>query len=1188
METTIPLARFRRFRCPPVRRFCACSTLFAMALLFLFVTSPLGADDRIPAFPGAEGYGKYTTGGTRLAPEVTRPVPITVHKVTNLNDGGPGSLRAAVNASGPRVVIFEVSGTIRLRSSLVISNAMITIAGQTAPGDGICITGHPVIIDAGNVVLRFLRIRLGDEFDVEADSLEILPGRGNIIIDHCSFSFGIDETFSAYAVRNVTVQWCIISESLFESIHDKGTHGYGSILGGEGMSFHHNLYAHHSSRTPRFNGGRAGTAGTELVDFRNNVIYNWGFNGAHGGEVRAKINIVNNYYKAGPATSTDQRLYRIVEPTSDRLMSGEILYDEDGLPYHTSQWFVDGNYVYGFPDVTSDNWAGGVQGAYADDPEIRVHEPFAVEYPLPEYSAEEAFERVMRYAGATLPRRDAIDRRIIWETRTGTATYGASFGAGTGIIDTPSDVGGLPELRSAEAPLDSDGDGIPDWWEIANGLDPHDPSDAHRVDDPSGYTNLELYLNELAAAAMPRKETGVYEGFDTQPGGLAGVSGETSAGWGAPWTANSSHEIIEDGLSWPGLPTSPGALKLGSDDSDGAFDTLYRMLDAPYRGSGSMWASVLVEPSVLTTSAIGGFLQVVFGDGAQSNSIYMGVQWGGQHWQAGGSLVIPSVDGRVTSNVTAAAGETAFLVLNLDFETNIGTFWVNPEAGVEHPGEPVGKFTFDELLTVDRVGVAFHNWGSGIFSGSVIDEIRVGTSYAFVSGDFAYGPQWLPNAVDRIVRGAYPMSPSHLDGSGYSWPGSWSGHWHPDFGEFVRPPEADWIFSLSERTWYYPLSVVPGEFYFYEPAADAWHWSADGLGGFFWSQANAEWGEINRLNVSEADVRPPVAEDGGPIGYASLPRRGVESLTGGKGGPVVYVETLAELAHYAGLDDPHIIVLDADLEGASTVQVRSNTTLLGRSGGSTLTGIGLQMNNFAHNIIVRNLRINRVADPVNDGDAIQIRGGAHSIWVDHCELFNEDPLDQPDSEKYDSLLDVTNGAGYVTVSWTHFHSQYRMMLLGSGDSLGSRDDLRIRVTIHNCIYENPLPDSGPVHRGGSRTPSLRFGKAHVFNTLYRHLSEGPNSRNEADIRFENNVLEHVNRSWRDTAGGGFGRGYFDFGGADFGENRLINTTARTDILERSFGPPYEYEHALLPVDDLVGILRERVGATLDDPFDGLP
>jgi pectate lyase len=470
---------------------------------FLVTASACMANTRPPAFPGAEGYGKYATGGTRLPEGLTRPVPITVHKVTNLNDSGPGSFRAAVSASGPRVVIFEVSGTIHLQSNLNITNSYITIAGQTAPGDGICITGYPFAVHASNVVIRFLRMRLGDANNQEADAFGIASGYNNIIIDHCSVSFGVDETFSFYAVSNVTVQWTIISESLYRSVHDKGTHGYGSLLGGVGVSFHHNLYAHHTSRTPRFNGGRAGTAGTELVDFRNNVIYNWGFNGAHGGEVGARINVVNNYYKYGPATSGDQRRYRIVEPTSDRLMSGQILLDENNQPYHSSQWFVEGNFVDGFPSVTADNWAGGVQGSFAGDPDIRSDEPFEVAFALPGFSALEAYQRVLLHAGAVLPARDPIDRRILDETRTGTAAYGATYGAGRGIIDTPDDVGGFPPLRSLPAPPDSDGDGIPDDWETVWGLDPHSAADAHRIEHPSGYSHLERYLNALAAPGMP-------------------------------------------------------------------------------------------------------------------------------------------------------------------------------------------------------------------------------------------------------------------------------------------------------------------------------------------------------------------------------------------------------------------------------------------------------------------------------------------------------------------------------------------------------------------------------------------------------------------------------------------------------------------------------------------------------------
>lgn len=473
------------------------------SLLVISATSVSAQELPLPAFPGAEGYGKYTLGGTRELTVSGRVIPVTVKKVTNLNDSGPGSLREAVAGSNPRVVIFEVSGTIELRSPLNITGNNITIAGQTAPGDGICISGYPLGIQASNVVIRFLRVRLGDANQVEADALTIARGRGNIIVDHCSVSFGVDEVFSFYEVSNVSVQWCIISESLYRSIHDKGTHGYGSLLGGVGVSFHHNLYAHHSSRTPRFNGGRANTAGRELVDFRNNIIYNWGFNGAHGGEVGARINVVNNYYKYGPATSTDQRRYRIVEPTFDRNMSGTMIPDADGNPTHTSQWFIEGNFVYGFPNITADNWAGGVQGNFGSWPEIKSAESFEVAHPLPELSAWISYERVLRYGGAALPQRDSIDARIMSEVRTGTATYGASFGARRGIIDTPSDVGGYPVLESTAAPLDSDGDGIPDEWEVANGLDAQSAADAHIVTHASGYTNLERYLNALAEAAMP-------------------------------------------------------------------------------------------------------------------------------------------------------------------------------------------------------------------------------------------------------------------------------------------------------------------------------------------------------------------------------------------------------------------------------------------------------------------------------------------------------------------------------------------------------------------------------------------------------------------------------------------------------------------------------------------------------------
>jgi hypothetical protein len=419
------------------------------------------------AFPGAEGHGAYTTGGRGGV----------VYEVTNLNDSGEGSLRAAIEAKGARTVVFRVSGTIQLKKKLSIKNGDITIAGQTAPGDGICLRDYTMVVDANNVIIRYIRSRMGDVTNQEDDAMN---GRfkKNIIIDHCSMSWSVDEAASFYSNENFTMQWCIISESMYQSVHDKGKHGYGGIWGGINASFHHNLLAHHSSRNPRFNGGRDGYGSTpenEVVDFRNNVIYNWGSNSAYGGE-KGSHNMVNNYYKAGPATSSKKN--RIVEP------------------YDVGNWFIEGNYVDGYEAITANNWAGGVQPSGGTSLDLlRVYEPFPTG-PIETQTPQEAYEAVLKYAGCSLPNRDTIDARIIEETRTGTATFGGSFGAGKGIIDTQDDVGGWIELTSTEAPLDSDHDGMPDAWEDEMGLNKFYPEDRNNVLE-DGTTVLEAYLNSL-------------------------------------------------------------------------------------------------------------------------------------------------------------------------------------------------------------------------------------------------------------------------------------------------------------------------------------------------------------------------------------------------------------------------------------------------------------------------------------------------------------------------------------------------------------------------------------------------------------------------------------------------------------------------------------------------------------------
>ncbi len=449
-------------------------TVVAILLVSLLIFDPFILSGQVPAFPGAEGFGAMTTGGRGGS----------VIEVTNLNDSGSGSLRSAIQASGARTVVFRVSGTIELQSELRISNGNLTIAGQTAPGDGICISNYPLTVDAGNVIIRFIRSRHGDLSGSEGDAMW---GREeqDIIIDHCSMSWSVDEAASFYDNRNFTLQYCILSESLYASNHSKGNHGYGGIWGGQGATFHHNLLAHHTSRNPRFNGSRySGQPDLELVDHRNNVIYNWGFNSAYGGEA-GNCNIVANFYRSGPATSGTVR---------DRIMNPDD--NENGYGYY----HISGNVTDGFPAVTDDNWLGvdGVTQEVKD--QIRLDAPLEAPALTP-HDAYEAFEHVMASAGARVPKRDAIDERIVRETLTRTATYGGEYGDGKGIIDSQETVGGWLNLESTPPPDDADHDGMPDSWEDRMGLDKNNPDDRNGDLNGNGYTNLEDYLNSLADAA---------------------------------------------------------------------------------------------------------------------------------------------------------------------------------------------------------------------------------------------------------------------------------------------------------------------------------------------------------------------------------------------------------------------------------------------------------------------------------------------------------------------------------------------------------------------------------------------------------------------------------------------------------------------------------------------------------------
>ncbi len=425
------------------------------------------------AFPGAEGHGRYTTGGRGGAVYIVNSL---------LDDGSSGTLRWAINQSGARTIVFAVSGTIYLNSVLNINNDNITIAGQTAPAPGICISDYTTQVKASNVIIRYLRFRLGSKYLNEDDAF---GGRNeaNIIIDHCSMSWSIDECASFYDNENFTMQWCILAESLWDSGHPKGAHGYGGIWGGMKASFHHNLLSSHTSRNPRFCGARyhLDTQETEIVDFRNNVIFNWGFNSTYGGE-SGHQNMVNNYYKAGPATETNKK-NRIVE-------INQLESDPLATP---GEWYIAGNYVDGYPAITADNWAGGVQGSDAGTAGVRATVPFD-DAGITTETAEEAYASVMARVGAKLPLRDAFDQRIVNEVQSGTCAYGDSYGANSGIIDNEANVGGVPVLEENTGPADTDSDGMPDDWETANGLNPSDPSDRNNI-NAQGYTMLEAYMS---------------------------------------------------------------------------------------------------------------------------------------------------------------------------------------------------------------------------------------------------------------------------------------------------------------------------------------------------------------------------------------------------------------------------------------------------------------------------------------------------------------------------------------------------------------------------------------------------------------------------------------------------------------------------------------------------------------------
>lgn len=435
------------------------------------------------AFPGAQGLGANSLGGRGGR----------VLQVTNLNDSGPGSLRQAIGRTGPRIVVFTVSGTIALNSHLAVKNPYITIAGQTAPGHGICIKDYGVNVNADHVIIRYLRVRPGDNAQQETDALWISGGQ-HIIIDHCSTSWGTDETLSVSSSESdlgfVTVQWCMITESLNCSLHTKGCHGYGSLIRGgwgHGYSFHHNLYAHHRGRSPRpgnYNSVSLDPDGF-FLDFRNNVVYNW--RGSYAGynadsDSLTRVNFVGNYYVKGPESSGNH-IYR------EQCLYGQAFFEDNWLNHQTPEnpWSL----------VRLDGFSPAQATAY------RLSAPAFVS--METDAAPSAFQKVLSQAGVNFPKRDSVDVRVIQDVLQQTG----------GLIDDEEEVGAWPDLLTTQVPADRDVDGMPDAWELALGLDPNNLMDAGLDRDLDGYTNIEEYINWLPLQTpVPMNassETGAWE-----------------------------------------------------------------------------------------------------------------------------------------------------------------------------------------------------------------------------------------------------------------------------------------------------------------------------------------------------------------------------------------------------------------------------------------------------------------------------------------------------------------------------------------------------------------------------------------------------------------------------------------------------------------------------------------------------
>ena len=516
-----------------------------LLLLVLMPFAPLKAQfASAPAFPGAEGYGRYTTGGrggkvyhvTTLEDYCTDPRFSKEHKT---EEPIKGSLRYALRKNEVRTIVFDVDGTIELKCPLRITKPNVSVLGQTAPGDGICLKNYTLQIDAGNVIVRFIRCRMGDEgmvyfnkkgepsvehFENDAmNACSMWKSNNNIIIDHCSMSWSTDECGSFYGNRFFTLQWCILSESLRNSSHKKGRHGFGGIWGGDCASFHHNLIAHHDSRNPRFDHGFVSTLAGP-VDCVNNVVYNWGGMSAYGGENRKgfgikTFNMINNYYKPGTFTRDSTRHSGIMLSPTTQCSNCNHQDANDIVP---GRFYLSGNMI--------DGAVAKVDGNLVRPDKNCTFGEFASKYMIKKrlvsdtldfrkfnfitlYSASVALDRVAATAGASKSR-DAVDARVCGDVLNGTVSgYGHKYHT-PGLIDSQNDVGGWPVLKHGASQPDSDGDGIPDEWERRNGLKVgEDNSKTYTLDKKRFYTDLEVYANSIVEHIVKSERAGTKTTF---------------------------------------------------------------------------------------------------------------------------------------------------------------------------------------------------------------------------------------------------------------------------------------------------------------------------------------------------------------------------------------------------------------------------------------------------------------------------------------------------------------------------------------------------------------------------------------------------------------------------------------------------------------------------------------------------